>query len=272
MSESAGGFRVRVNTWAQFETRVRDKAPHLLARLPRFPDAILVAGCQRSGTTAVTRIIRDVIAMPPLELTRDDELDAALILSGFASSEYGGRHCFQTTYLNDRLEEYFDHESFRLVWILRNPQAVIQSMLYNWRRAALRRLFRRCGSTQLDQRGLRRFRQFGTLPFSRLQMACLSYNAKTDQTHVLHGRLDANRLMVIDYDDLLDRKNEVLPEMFSFVGVPFQDEVLARLRRSSKSQKSRLSNQALDYIEGLCMPCYERARVLARTDDRDSSG
>jgi hypothetical protein len=261
MSESSER-QDRVNTWAQFEKRVRGRTPHLLTRLPGFPNAILVAGCQRSGTTAVTRIIRDAIGMPPLALTRDDELDAALILSGHASSEYSGRHCFQTTYLNDRLEEYFEHDNFKLIWILRNPQAVIQSMLFNWRRAALRRLFRRCGSSQLNVYDSQRFRRFGTLPFSKLQMACLSYNAKTDQTLVLHDRLDASRLIVVDYDDLLDRKDEVLPEIFSFVGVPFEDKVLERLQRSSKSQRSRLSNKALDHIERLCMPCYERASLL----------
>jgi ligand-binding sensor domain-containing protein len=39
---------------------------------------------------------------------RDDELDAALILSGHVDHQQNGRYCFQTTYINECFREYFE--------------------------------------------------------------------------------------------------------------------------------------------------------------------
>ena len=126
-----------VSSWAKFEKQIRKRDNRLLARLDDFPGSILVAGCQRSGTTAITRILREAIGMPPFSITRDDELDGALILYGHASSEFRGRCCFQTTYVNERVTEYSEHDDFKLAWVIRNPHAVVSSMLYHWRRGAL---------------------------------------------------------------------------------------------------------------------------------------
>ena len=255
--------RLRINSWASFERHVRDRLTHLLVELQKFPDAMLVAGCQRSGTTAITRILRDAIGMPNLCLTSDDELDAALLLSGIAKSEYSGRHCFQTTYLNDRVGEYFEHDDFRLVWIIRNPQSVVQSMLYNWRYGALVRLFKRCGSRGLDERERKSFDRFGSLPFSRLQMACLSYNAKTAQTQLLAEQLGQDRLFIVDYDELIDRREEILPRIFDFANLQFDPAGLARLKRSSTSLKARLNKRSVNYVDQVCCVEYTRARRLA---------
>ena len=46
-----------VCTWKAFGRRIRTRAEPLLIRLPAFERAVLVAGCQRSGTTALTRVI-----------------------------------------------------------------------------------------------------------------------------------------------------------------------------------------------------------------------
>jgi hypothetical protein len=254
--------RLRINSWAGFERHVRDRSPNLLVELPKYPDAVLVAGCQRSGTTAITRILRDAIGMPNLCLTSDDELDAALLLSGIAKSEYSGRHCFQTTYLNDRVGEYFEHHDFRLVWIIRNPQSVVQSMLYNWRYGALVRLFKRCGSRGLDERERKSFDRFGSLPFSRLQMACLSYNAKTAQTQLLAEKLGQDRLFIVDYDELVDRREEILPRIFEFVRLEFDPAELARIKRSSTSLRGKLSKRSVNYVDQVCCAEYKRARRL----------
>jgi hypothetical protein len=115
----------------------------LLAKLDDYPDAILVAGCQRSGTTALARLLKRADGMIDHAFGHDDELDGALLLAGHATRGTEGRHCFQTTYLNDRFREYFEHRAFRLIWMLREPRSVVYSMLNNWKRGALNRLFDR---------------------------------------------------------------------------------------------------------------------------------
>jgi hypothetical protein len=261
------------SSWAQFERSVRDRVPALLGCLPAFPDAILVAGCQRSGTTAVCRLLKEALAMPDFRLTKDDELDAALLLSGVATADWQGRACLQTTYLNDRYVEYFAHEDYRLIWLLRNPQSVVQSMLRNWRRGALRRLFSRCGSQELGPAERRRYERFGTLGFSRLTMACHSYNAKTAQTARLVERLPAERLYILDYDDLVDDPAAELPPLFEFCDVSYDAQYAAGLKRSRKGTRDLLSASDHAAIETACRSGYEAARKIAAGygSDRDRS-
>ena len=140
-----------IDSWGRFEKIVRASDVKLLTKLDNFQDSILVAGCQRSGTTALSRLITASDGMVDFTFGKDDELDAALILSGYVNYTNKGRHCFQTTYLNDSYPEYFAHQGYKLIWVVRNPSSVIYSMLYNWRRAALNRLFRHCGAELLDE-------------------------------------------------------------------------------------------------------------------------
>ena len=123
-------LHIPISSWVKFEKQIRKRDDQLLEKLNDFPNAILVAGCQRSGTTAITNILREAIGMPPFSVTRDDELDGALILCGHASSSFQGRCCFQTTYLNERVTEYSKHDDFKLTWVIRNPHAVVSSMLW----------------------------------------------------------------------------------------------------------------------------------------------
>ena len=56
-----------LNSWAQFDRKVRFSGRKLLGELDRFKDCILVAGCQRSGTTALVPPVSP-LAVPPLPL------------------------------------------------------------------------------------------------------------------------------------------------------------------------------------------------------------
>lgn len=253
-----------ITSWAQFDRYVRYGDNQLLAELGRFPAAILVAGCQRSGTTIVSRILREAMNMPPTQVTKDDELDAALILSGTVEFETSEQCCFQTTYLNDHFAEYFDHQNYRLIWVVREPEAVVRSMLLNWRRGALNRLFRACGKRALGEIELKRFNRFGTLGVSRLDKACLSYVVKTAQVHHIAEKLGPDRLYLLEYDDLLNRTATVLPDMFSFASLPYNDQVRQRVSNRDRPQKSRLSAAQRKRISDRCQDEYERATELVR--------
>lgn len=252
-----------VGSWAAFDRELRYRDDELLSRLSAFNDVLLVAGCQRSGTTAVTRLLREALGTQYPRPTRDDELDAALILAGRVPFEPDGRCCFQTTYVNDRFHEYFQHDNYRLVWIVRKPDAVVRSMLSNWSRGALNRLFRACGQTLLDDQGKTRYRRWGSLALPRLEKACLSYAAKTAQVRQIAARIGPQRLFVADYDELLDHTNALLPRLFAFAGVNFDDVYLGRLGRSRRSTRDSGFNRAQqELIERICQEEYEWARRL----------
>ncbi len=245
----------RIRSWAQFHRHVKQPGRPLLARLGQFRDAVLVAGCQRSGTTAVARALGRADGVADHRFGPDDELDAALLLAGHVERALRGRCCLQTTYLNDRYPEYFEHENFKLVWVLRDPFSVVYSMLHNWKRGALRRLYDACGRDYLG----RRASMLDGLLVSRFEQACASYAAKLSQTFELAPRLPASRIIVIDYDDLVLNKHVVLPKIFEFAGLPIRDDLIEGLHAKSVRRGSRLPERMTARVEEICVPIYERA-------------
>lgn len=247
-----------IKTWPKFAKSVRSQQDKLLSRLEDFPDSILIAGCQRSGTTMLARILTESEGMVNYWFGPDDELDAALILSGNVEHEPRGRYCFQTTYLNECYPEYFEHNNFRMVWVLRNPHSVVYSMLHNWRRFALNELFDSCAAQLLDDRYKRRFEMFGHWGVPRLLRACYAYNAKTSQIGLLRAQLDESRLQVVDYDELVKNKARILPRIYEFLDLPYKNEYEQAIKVSSLTKSSKAGSREQDAVTRLCMPVYTK--------------
>lgn len=268
-SVRGGGTRIR--TWPQFARRVRTRGCSLLREIGRFPDAILVTGCQRSGTTIMARIITGTDGMVNYWFGRDDELDAALILSGTVEHPSRGRYCFQTTYVNECFHEYLARvRDQKIVWVLRNPVSVTYSMLYNWRRFAFNELFDACGTPLLCERQERLYARFGRLSMSRIKRACLAYNGKVNQLFTLAEHFSTRSLAVIDYDEMLADRNRVLRKVYSFIDLPYRDVYAKSLKSRSEAKSRTLSASERWTVEALCMPIYERAgNVIHRIKSGD---
>ena len=233
-----------VKSWGQFDRRVRFSGRKLLGRLDEFQSPILVAGCQRSGTTALSRLITGSEGMTDFQFSDDDELDAALLLSGWVPHSPHGRYCFQTTYLNNSYPEYFEHDDYKLIWVLRNPASVIYSMLYNWKTAALNRLFLHCGAALLEDREQWRYRHLGAFSIPRLRRACLSYNAKVSHVFKLRERLGNDRLFIIDYERMTHHKKAVLPMIYEYVDLPYRTNMPAAYTRAAPTKRK-------DFMKGI---------------------
>jgi hypothetical protein len=171
-----------------------------------------------------------------------------------------GRHCFQTTYLNDRFPEYFDHDDFRLVWMLREPRSVVYSMLHNWKRGALNRLYDSCGVERLNAARPRSLLSDWIGP-SRIDKACASYTAKTEQTRVLLEKL-GDRMAIVDYDELVSHKDVLLPQLCEFASIPYDRGLTSQLHGKSVRKGNRLADWEADYVDDLCRPAYRDARSL----------
>lgn len=249
-----------IDSWAAFHSVVKQPDRPLLATLDKFANTILVAGCQRSGTTALARLLKRADGMVDHTFGHDDELDAALLLSGHVGRDTTGRFCFQTTYLNDRFREYFEHSDFRLIWMLREPRSVVYSMLHNWKRGALNRLFDACGAEVLARHPTRA--PFGAwLGPSRLDKACASYVAKTSQTFELVEKLGP-RIAVVDYDELVAHKNVLLPQLCEFAGVAYEPRLADKLHARSTAKRDRLGASATNRVDAFCRDVYEQALKL----------
>lgn len=248
-----------VTTWPAFARRVRGTQEKLLNRLDNFPDSVLVTGCQRSGGTMLARVITQSEGMVNYWFGKDDELDAALVLSGRAEEKCRGRYCFQTTYLNERYPEYGEHPDHRIIWSLRNPHSVVYSMVYNWKRFALNELFLQCGYGQMDHRDRIRFQRFGLLGVPPIRRAAYAYNGKVGQLFQLKRDYPQGRFALLEYDGLVREKERLLPAVYDFIGLPFKERYAQPISSRSLDKKDKLSAAERGVVENLCMPVYEAA-------------
>ena len=252
--------RKPIKTWKQFAKQVRAPRGELLGCLDSFPDAVLVSGCQRSGTTMLARLITKSEGMIDYTFGPDDELDAALILSGSVKHIPKGRYCFQTTYLNECYREYWhEAKNFKLIWVLRNPYSTVYSMVHHWKRFALDELFESCGSELLSSREERLFHSYGKLAVRPIVRACLSYNAKLSQLFELQKKLPKERLMVLDYDDLVNNKFARLPALYDFIELPYKSAYVDLISSRSLNKSARLSGREVKCIESQCVKVYDKA-------------
>jgi hypothetical protein len=247
-------------SWRQFIRHLKNKNVVLLKRLKEFHDSILVTGCQRSGTTIMTRILSQSDGMVNYSSGFDDELAGALILSGLEPHVPIGRYCFQTTYLNDRYQEYFSlPKSVRIIWILRNPEDVVLSMLYNWRTSALLDLYNSCGKNQTESLEIAN-QTLNTFLFKRHMKACLSYKGKMIQLLELHGKLKKCQFMIVQYENVTKEPQKVLPHIYDFVGLEYKSLYGSLLK--IPSSKRKLPSFIQKDVVRVCYPFYEKAKNL----------
>lgn len=252
-----------ITDWLQFNDRVRSTDCGLLKRLDEFPNSVLVTGCQRSGTTMLSRILTQSNGMTNYWFGPDDELDAALILSGYVDHHSQGRYCFQTTYINRRHREYLGHTNgHRIIWVLRNPVSVVYSMLNNWPRCALNWLFEANGVSQLKGIDAWFYRLFGHRGIRSLRRACWSYTGKMSQLFDLSTELAPETIMIVNYDRLVAEKETVLPEIYQFIDLEYRDEYADRIHAKSLRKADRFSEREAGIIEAVCGPVYQRAMSL----------
>ncbi len=253
----------KIKTWKQFARTIRPRGCSLLSRLDEFPDAVLITGCQRSGTTMLSRVITLSEGMTNYWFGKDEELDAALILSGEVKNNLQGRFCFQTTYLNECYREYFEHDGgYKIVWVLRNPFSVVYSLLYNWRRWTLNELFRACGAALLDERLTRRYERFGMLGIPKIIKACLSYNGKISQLFELKKTLEDGKIIVVEYDELVNDPQYQLKKLYRSIDLEFRDRYCQYIHKKSTDKKNQLTRKEQSFVSSLCLPFYDQAKSI----------
>ncbi len=233
----------RITSWPDFYTAMADQP--LLARLDDYRDALLIAGCDWSAVTAVTHLFKRLPGFADSSWSHDDELGGALLLAGLRPHAASGRPCFQTTYLGERYREYFAHEDFKLVWIVREPRAAVRSLLSRRDRGLAPRT-----PSKSEGQGA-----------SRLEKACASSVASIRQTLELKEQL-GERVAVIDYDELSADRNRLLPALCRFASVGCNASLLRHLHGKSV-RKGVLASFEAAIVDQLTLPAYRRARCAA---------
>ncbi len=214
----------------------------------------------------LSRIITTSDGMINYWFGKDDELDAALILSGEVNYLPGSpeeRHCFQTTYLNERYPEYFlKNQSHKLIWVLRNPYSVVYSMAYNWGRFSRNELFDAIGRPVMSEKELEQSRFLGQTLISKFKKACFAYNGKISQLSIIKEKLGADRVWVVDYDELVKNKTTLLPKIYEFIDLPYNESYCEKIKSSSIAKADKMSVKHKAYVKKHCMPVYEEMLSL----------
>jgi hypothetical protein len=96
-------------------------------------------------------------------------------------------------------------------------------------------------------------------------MACCSYAAKVSQVMSLRQWLPAERLLVVDYDELVLDKYHALHRLYGFIGEPWQPGYADALHADSLHKAERIGPAQRALIEELCLPVYRQARRLLST-------
>lgn len=256
---SANKPSCNITNWRQFSQALKNDSRNYLKNLPEYPNAILVTGCQRSGTTIMARIFSQSKDMINYWSGLDDELDAALILSGLEPHEKQGRYCFQTTYLNEHYQEYINvPETVKIIWVLRNPVEVVNSMLNNWRSSALWELYGNCGYQNSTQNESKKIPLY-CFPFKRLEIACSAYCGKLSQLLEIAPSIHKDQLFIVNYEDLIKNAHEILPQIFNFTHLDYEESYASKLR---KTKKPPIHSDVQAEIMKYCGPIYEEAKKL----------
>jgi hypothetical protein len=256
-------------SWRAFARDVRGGQEKLLVRLSEFSDSILVTGCQRSGSTMLSRLLTQSEGMKNYWFGKDDELDAALILSGCVPHSVNGRYCFQTTYINERYPEYLEHlGAFKMIWSLRNPYSVVFSMVYNWKVFALNELFLSCGYTYMDHVDRVRFQRFGLWSIPRIRRAAYAYVGKLHQLFELRPEFSQRDLSILEYDELVQKKTIIVPRLYEKLSIKYQRSNADSISERSLDKRDNLSTGEKNEVDRLCSEAFERARLLINMDAR----
>jgi hypothetical protein len=235
-----------ITSWPAFYAATAGQP--LLSSLDDYCDSLLIAGCDWSAVTAITHLFKRLPGFADSSWSHDDELGGALLLAGLRPHVATGRPCFQTTYLGEHYREYFAHEHFKLVWIVREPRAAVRSLLSRRERA----------SAPPPAFGLAGKAGQGV---SRLEKACAAYVASIRQTLELKERL-GERVAVIDYDELAADRNRLLPALCRFASVGCNANLLRHLHGKSV-RKGVLASFEAAIVDQLALPAYRRARSAA---------
>lgn len=254
-------------SWERFRSDYRNTGADLLKDLPRYRDAVLVAGCQRSGTTMLTRLFASSKAATAFQLTHDDELDAALVLAGLVPLPVDRRYFFQTTYLNENYREYGTMRGDqRLIWLVRTPYAVIRSMVSNWKRFALKELYEFCGTSPADPlERARRVRFPWPIGLSMFEQACFAYAGKASQLDAVADLIGTEKLLVVDYDQITQSPESWIPELARFAGVTAELLDTSAIRARDASENYGFSDKQIELIERVAMPVYRRSIAHIRS-------
>jgi hypothetical protein len=237
-----------ISSWSDFYTALAHEP--FLAKLDDYPDALLIAGCDWAATTAITHLFKRLPCFADSSWGHDDELDGALLLAGRRERQFIGRPCFQTTYVRERYREYFAHQRFKLIWVVREPHAAVSSLLANRERALPPRHALGLSGKSTGGQGA-----------SRLEKACAAYLASIRQTIELKERL-GERVAVVDYDELAADRNRLLPALCRFAEVSCDTHLLRHLHGKSV-RKGALASFEATIVESRALPAYRRARAAA---------
>lgn len=78
----------------------------------------------------------------------------------------------------------------------------------------------------------------------------------------MNDRIGNEGIIVVDYDNLVMRKEEVLKDIYDFINLDYKKEYCKYIHSNSIDNASKFSKKEIDMVELLCMPIYLKAKEI----------
>lgn len=210
---------------------------------------ILITGCQRSGTTLLSLVLN---SHPQVHSIDEVDFDNTRATEYFTSPEYHSHVAFKLPSYAHLVESFANQADARIIWCIRDPRAVITSMMtlnleaggrvMAWARHPI-------GAQREIDNGLLVLHRHGrVLPETLLQeyvqarempadlrdwevgvlLAALCWRVKQELLAVYQTR--SLPLHVLYYEKLVAEKEGELRSILDFLGLPWHDDVLQHHR------------------------------------------
>ena len=76
--------------------------------------------------------------------------------------------------------------------------------------------------------------------------------------------------MIVSYDELVANKGSLLPEIYRFVDLEFNEKCAGKLHSRSVGKVKRQSQHEESVVKTSCMPVYLAAMKLIRSEGRNN--
>jgi len=93
----------------------------------------------------------------------------------------------------------------------------------------------------------------------RLMRACYSYNAKFAQLEQISKELGPDKLMIVEYNRLVQNKDTLLPKLFEFVNLTYNPEFANMIHPNSLKKAESLTERETKAIKEICEPVFDKA-------------
>lgn len=216
---------------------------------------LLVFGCQRSGTTWISKCIGEYF---PSAFSFTEEQTFHFLLNGYILPKIQAQYLvFQTTFINTEVESYYNAPiNTKILLLLRNPYSVCHSLIYNFQLLEIVYGYRKNTMIEADF--------VDNTITTELKMSLEIYRHSIRNALEIISSFNSSRIQVIIYDDAILDLKTTLTKIANFMDTELpQENFIPRSNTDYTTKWRNLSQEYIDLIQHHAVPLWNQVLDLA---------